>query len=409
MREVEKVRVYLTEDEKKLAPASWVRCAESACAPFTWQNFSARKWLESAFVAVGRLREAHAASALGFLLRKGVQILANDWYRQTLITYDQWVATNNSSAYAEWYAPLYATQVAPRVGRGQRFTEGRIIGEDSHLINQKFGIIESFERELFDDDQTGQVRTRSAGLGQSMRVTESFWNIWRFLGITQTYGDLVVPASIYATTNYAGAAVSGPWSSTLYGSALGNRLATYLALNMVGLKNAWSISLIASDPLGNRLIVQPDTLLHSVYDALHAPLLVKPPQGVPYYPAVIGPSGNTANNATSGYPGGAFGANPFIGLGINPVMERYSPDWFWALGQSRRGFVMQNRDPLEIIQETPTSGDAFNFDSIRFRSRRRFESDWVGGGSRFWVLGNAGYWLGSANSVDSSSGVQGSF
>lgn len=415
MREVKKVRIHLTEDERGgFVPVSLIHLAEVACAEWTSPTFRVRPWFESARRACGKFSEANSMSALGFLIRKGVQILANDWYRQVPRVYDQYVLTNDSTTYAEWYAPLYPSQVAGRVGRGGRFPEGKVIGEESHLVNQKFGMIEAFERELFDDDMTGQIRTRSANLAQSIVVTESFYNIRRFIGVSAELGDLTVPASIYSTTNYQGTTVSVPWSKTLYASDRGNRLQTYAALNLTGLKDAYTISLSATDPLNNRIIVNADTLLHGVYDALHAPMLVKPPAGVPYYPAVIGESGSKqggtgTTGASAGFPGGIMGANPFLGLGINPVMERYAPDWFWAFGQRARGFVMQRRDPLEIIQENPTSGDAFNFDAIRFRSRTRFESDWIGGGSRFWVLGNPGYWNGSAITAGGDAGVQGSF
>lgn len=410
MREVSKVRIQLTADERLMVRPDILHLAETAVAPWTSPNFRAGRWLEAAMRAVGRLREAHSVSALGFLTRKGVQLIANDWYRQTPAVYDQYVLTNDSTTYAEWYAPLYPSQVAGKVGRGGRFPEGRVIGEESNLVNQKFGLIESFERELFDDDQTGQIRTRSANLGQSMRVTESFYNIRRFIGLAATMGELQVTASRYATINYAGAAVTAPWSKSLYASARGNRPQSYAALTLTSLKEAYSTLLQAQDPLGNRIIVAPDTLIVSVFDALHAPLLVKPPQGVPYYPAIPGESGakfggTGTTGASSGFPGGIMGANPFIGLGINPVVERYSPDWFAAFGQKARGFVMQNRDPLEVIQEDPASGDAFNFDAFRFRSRRRFESDWITGGSRFWYLINPGTGL----TVDGDSGATGAF
>jgi len=178
--------------------------------------------------------------------------------------------------------------------------------------------------------------------------------------------------------------------------AFGNRPAAYAAMALNPLKQGWSDMLNAKDPLGNKIIVNPNTLLHSSKDALHAPMLVTPPAGVPYYPAPIGLSGQTASTATSGsVGGGVFGANPFMGLGIKTVLARFLADWAWALGERAKGFVFQERNPLEVIQETPASGAAFEVDAFRFRSRRRFEADWITGGSRFWWLGNDGSVTGS--------------
>jgi hypothetical protein len=193
-----------------------------------------------------------------------------------------------------------------------------------------------------------------------------------------------------------GTVASGPWDTTLYGTGSGNRLSSYVALGLNALKQTWSQALNAKDPLGNKIIVSINCLLVSNMDALHAPLLVRPPAGVPYYPAIPGQSGATAfggatsNIPTAGFPGGVFGANPFMGLGIEPITLRWFPDWAWAVGEKGKGIMFQERDPLEVIQEAAASGAAFELDAIRYRSRRRFEVDWVGEGSRFWVLGNDG-------------------
>lgn len=397
--------VTFTARERRIIPKTVIDLAEAACPAWSHSDFSAKRWYEAVEKACYRLREANPETALAFLLRKGVQTLANDWYVVAEREWDQYCATSPSDGFAEWFAPLYASTVAGRVGRGDRFPEGRVIGEDSVLVNQKFGLIEAFDRELFDDDQTGQIKQRAARLGQGMAVTENAYAAIRFIGSAGSYANLIVPASNYATINYTGAAVSGPFSTTLFSATLGNRPSSYAALGLTGLKAAWSALKMATDPQQNKIIVNPDTLFVSAQDDLHAKLLVAPPNGVPYYPAIPGQAGSvlggttTAAGATqgplAGFPGGAFGANPFMGLGIKVVVSRYLPDWAWALGQKGRGFIFQERDSLEVTQEANASGQAFEMDAYRFRSRRRFECDWVGGGSRFWFLGNDGTVAGS--------------
>lgn len=390
---------YISAREAKWYPQELIKLSEAVSPMWARDDFRAKSWMRAAEESVKKLKEANPETALAFLLRKGVQTLANDWYLTVPREWQDYAGTNASDAFAEWYAPLYGSTVAGRVAKGGRFPEGKIIGEDSVLVNYKFGLIESFDRELFDDDQTGQIRQRATRLGQGMAITENAYAAIRFIGAAGTYSNLVVPASNYTTINVAGAAVTTPFSISLFGNntagnPYGNRPSAYVALGLNPLKQGWSDLLNAKDPLNNKIIVSPNTLLHSSQDALHAPLLVSPPSGVPYYPAIVGPTGTTqggaGTGAPAGYPGGVFGANPFMGLGIKPVLARFLPDWAWSLGEKGKGFIFQERDPLEVIQEQPATGAAFETDAYRFRSRRRFEADWVGGGSRFWWLGNDG-------------------
>lgn len=380
---------FITARERKWYGKRISQFAESICPLWSRDDFRPSKWMEAAEGMVKKFREATPETALAFLLRKGIQTLANDWYIVVPREYQDYALISSSNAVAEWYGPLYASSVAGRVPRGDRFPEGRIIGEDSVMVNQKFGLIEAFDRELFDDDMTGQIRQRAQRLGQSMAVTENAYAALRFIGTASQYSNLQVPASNYSTIDVNGNPVTTPFSNTLHGT-FGNRPNTFGALSLGLLKQAYTELHVALDPLQNKIIINPNTLFVSSWDALHAPLLVAPPAGVPYYPAVIGQVGSTASNAASGFPGGVFGANPFMGLGIKVVVSRFLPAWAWSLMEKGKGFVFQERDPLEVIQEQPATGAAFEMDGYRFRSRRRFEADWIGGGSRFAWLGNDG-------------------
>lgn len=430
-----KGQVYISEDEREFYPTELIKVAEAVCPSFATHK-SLKEWRRTAIRASRAMREATSETALAFLLRKGVQTLANDWYNVVPREWQDYAAVAQSTTIAEFYPPLYGSQIAGLVPAGERFPEGRIIGENSVLTNYKFGLIESFDRELFDDDQTGQIRLRASRLGQSMALTENIYAAYRFIGTKQAYGNagtlLTVPASLYSTSDVNGTAFTGPWSTAMYGpgtlpvfnsgagaATYGNTPTVHSALGLNGLKLAWSVLLNVKDPLGNKVIVNPNTLLVSSMDALHAPMLVSPPAGVPYYPSPIGQSfgvtQQTASNATAGQAGGVFGANPFMGLGIKVVVARFLADWAWALGEKGKGFMWQERDALEVVQENPAAGAAFEVDAYRFRSRRRFESDWIGGGSRFWFLGNAGLYnnvgvvVGNSTVGATATGVSGAF
>lgn len=359
-------------------------------------------WLNNTMGACQRLREANPETALGFLLRKGVQQIANDFYQAGSREYEKYTVKTTSTTVAEWYAPLYYGTLPTFVEPGTRYPEGKVQGEDSHIRNVVLGKVEAFDRVLFDDDQTAQIAKRAGMLGESMSIAKSVFTIYRFLGTARTYANLTIPASSYTTTNTAGTTITGPFSTTLYTPTAGNRPSTYGPLNVGRLKTALTAIKNAVDPLSNKLISKPDTLLVSNQDFINGDLLLAPGN----YPGVLGQSSTTlANNpvlggtsatagtsqgALTGFPGSWMSPNPFAGMGIKLVVEPYAPDWMWAVGDSTKGFVSQQRDPMEVVQETPNSGANFDFDALRFKVRERLGIDWVGGGSRFWYLGNDG-------------------
>jgi CxxC motif-containing protein (DUF1111 family) len=66
----------------------------------------------------------------------------------------------------------------------------------------------------------------------------------------------------------------------------------------------------------------------------------------------------------------------------------FVPDYAWGVGDPKKGFVFQRRDPLEIVQENPASGDSFKKEVYAYKIRSRWEADWVE--PRFFYLGNDG-------------------
>lgn len=375
------VPAYRSMLEGKIKPSDYLAALRESCRGF---------------------REANSETGLGFLLRKGVQATATDWYHMVEKAWPKYARPETSTGVAEWYAPLYNTTIPTEVQRGGRFSESRVAGEDSSIRNRTFGQVVALDRTLFDDDQTGQLASFSQKLGEGMGVLESVWLASKFIGAKRTYANVTVPASAYTTTDPSGNSITTPFSSTLYGASSGNRPGSFGILNMGHLQKAYATTLNTVDPFNNKILVKPNRLLVSNMDALHGDMLIKPGP----YPAVLGNSdvplatnpilGGSVSAAGAnqgvfaGFPGAWGAPNPLGGLGWELAIERYFPDWAWALGEAGKGFIMQVRDPLEIIEEQKNSGSYFDFDSIRYRSRERFEADWIGGGSRFWFLGNDG-------------------
>ena len=349
------------------------------------RTFATQKYVE--------LRESNPAQAFGQLLRVGIQTIANQWYQRYPNEWPKYTTEVSSGRRMEFYAPIFGSQLPKRTGAGEPYTESRVVGVDREIINFKYMGGESFDRELFDDDQTGQIRQRAQNLGEAMGTLEEVYSAGRLLGsysggsqgTSLTIAGVTMPASTYATTNADGVAISGVYSTTMYSSTAGdgNRLATFAQLSFPALKQLYSQMLNAKDPLGVKLASAPDLLIVSTFDAMNARTFLNST----WYPAVQGLATQTSATATSGVAG-QFGAiNPFNGV-LNLATNVYLPNGAWVLCQAKKGLVFQRRDPMEVIQELPQSGQSFNTDTYRFRSRSRWEQEWVE--ARYYGLGNDG-------------------
>jgi hypothetical protein len=108
-----------------------------------------------------RLREANAATAFPQLLRAGVQNFMFDAYQRPSVVYPDLVRVVNSDKAEELYARCTAPSSRRSCKPGQKFEDSRLQGLDVRLKNLKFGRMLNVERELVDDDQTGQIVQRA--------------------------------------------------------------------------------------------------------------------------------------------------------------------------------------------------------------------------------------------------------
>lgn len=338
---------------------------------FANPRFSWTKAREAAYKVAEKMREANAEAAFGQLLRAGINNIANTWYELVETNHEQVGATTVSNKAIELYAPLHRGAVPRRVQRGEKFPETKLQGLDIQMSNEKFGAIVGFERELFDDDQTGQVAQRARDIGENMRILEDAWFFQRFIGTAGSYAGDAIPASqTYATV----------WSTSLAGGGK-NKPAAYAAFSSGGVQALDILLMKQLDLLGNKMLVQPNTLLVGTDLKFAARTLLNSE----WYPsnATVKVSGSGAATDV----GTNFARNVLDGL-YNLVVSRFLPATAYALGEAGKGIIFQRRDPLEVVQENPQSGSAFSQDEFRFRSRARWEPDWID--PRFWALGSDG-------------------
>jgi len=288
--------------------------------------------------AKGELMEAtNVVSTQGQLFRYGIQKVLFDGYKDVPTVYPDVVQFVPSSNRQEWYAPLYGAEVPTDVAFGGKFPDSRIKGLDTVLVNKKIGRMLSLERELFDYDQTGQVVTKASQMGKRVRYKE----------------ETDVMAAIFGAT---------------YSTAIGNRPSSYANLNQFGMEAADIALMNMVDPLGNNMLVMPSLLLVSTADKFNAAKLLNSS----LQPSIPGASGKTASSGDSGTTGWTMTINPLQGL-YSLKVSRFITANRCYLMEPKISIVFQEASPVEIVQENPLSGMAFENDIYRWRVRRLYQ------------------------------------
>jgi hypothetical protein len=341
-----------------------------------------------------RLREATAETSFGQLLRYGVQHYLFDAYQNVATVYQAIFDSRPSSNRQEWYAPLYGAEVPEDVDPGARFDDSRIRGLDVMIVNKKVGRILSVERELVDDDQTGQIVQRASRLGERMRYKEEL-------------------DAMSAIVNALDFSPGGGVTAAGYSTAIGNRPTTLGALAQGAMEAAAIALRKMKDPLGNFMLVQPDTVLvgpdneinlYKLLNSAYQPSIPGVPGTLPY---AVGTGTGVAFETQQGMTGYTLTANWLQGR-YTPVVSTFlahpaiNGTNFWYLLQAKRGQIIQERDPLEVVQENPLSGEAFDFDSYRYRVRRRYKHAVVE--PRFIFEGNGSQYLAAHGDQQASGG-----
>ena len=359
--------------------ANYTNPIDAAAARINWfdPSLSFRRLRESAYNQAARLREANAESMFGQLLRAGIQTFAINSYNTVPVVYPDLVTEVTSRRYQEYYAPLFRPNLPKKVDRGQEFQDNPVLGLDRVLTNFKFGMLESFERELFDDDQTGQIKNRASQMGENFKIMEEIYVIGKVIGSGFTVQGVQVDPDVTAgDTVPAGFAGTGT-----YNTSKGNvpftvaSSVTFGRLNQPNLESADIALMNITDDLGNKFLVSPNTLLASPIDKFVGAKLLN---------STLQPSVPTANAGDTGY---VMTINPLQGL-YKLLISRFMPSKAWILGDPKKCVVFQRRDPLEIVQENPASGASFSMEVYRFKSRSRFEVGMID--SRFMFEGDDG-------------------
>jgi phage major head subunit gpT-like protein len=324
-------------------------------------NFSFGRLNKNLQEAEAKLTEATSETAFGQLLRYGVQHFMFDAYKSVDdFVYTDLVSARPSSNRQEWYAPMFGVEIPRDVALGGKFEDSRVSGLDVEVVNKKVGRMFTVERELIDDDQTGQIEQRATGLGQRLRYKEE--------------AD-VMGVDVFKLTTQ-GRGITGV-AGTSYTTAIGNRPTTFAKLSQAGLEAADIALMNITDPLGNKIMVKPGVLLTAPAEKFNAAKLLNSTLQPSVPNTTTSGTGATATNFFSGGATGWSGTiNPLQGL-YTLKISRWMPvdgsgNGYWYLMEPKTSIVWQDRDPLELLQEARNAGASFEKDEYRYRVRRRY-------------------------------------
>jgi phage major head subunit gpT-like protein len=328
-------------------------------------------------------KEADSGSNFVQVLRAGVQSIVNSMYETVDTTFESWATTVASKKDTELYAPLHGVSFLAEVGKQELYGESRAAGLDIKLKNRKYGTIFAVERELLEDDQTGQFSKQAGLLGEYCKLAVEAIVYAKLAGKFTAgyaqYANLIIPQTETQPSDES----SYPWSTALVGGGA-NRPSSYGLLTQANIQSGFIGLMNQKNLLGLKMSVNPNRIIIGPSYRFDAAVLLNSS----FYPS---------GAASAGAVGGAYAINPIESIAALTVtrfmfkndgtVNGDSKAWY-LVDDKKPFFVTQMRTGPEILQEAPNSGESFNRDVVRFRCDIRCNADHID--PRFAWQGNDG-------------------
>lgn len=331
---------------------------------FSWKKF--RGQLEE------QLREADTSSVFSQFLVAGILQNVNSMYQQVKVSYQDWVTVTPTNLVETPMAPLHGLTFPREVGSQSPYPEVAAAALDLKIRARKYGSVYSIEKELLEDDQTGQFKQQTGMLGEYLQLLSEVLCYGKLQSVANmNYSGFSVPVSETQPsyeTNY-------PWTTSAAPFRGGgfNRPVAYGALSQSNIQSGINALMQQKNLLGIQMMVNPSRILISPYYHFDLAVLLNSS----YYPSGAAAAGST---------GGAFAINPLKGI-ADATVSRFMPDntgafavnskaWF-IVDSSKPWFQMLTKVPVAVEQENPMSGDSFNRDIYRFKCSTRMNADFI--------------------------------
>jgi phage major head subunit gpT-like protein len=343
-------------------------------AGFDWNKVAKKCGYPSLDVA---FKEADSSSNFVQVLRAGVQTIVNSMYMTVPTTYESWTTTVNSKKQTELYAPLHGVSFLREVGAQEIYGESRAAGLDIKLINRKYGTLFAVEKELLEDDQTGQFAQQAGLLGEYARLAMECICYAKLAGkftggVLANYAGLSIPnteTQPASEANYPFTSSSAPFvgGGSNRPVSFGTLTQPNIQAGYIGLMNQLNL-------LGIKMQVDPQTIVIGPKYRFDLAVLLNSS----FYPSQVSTSAGTT--------GSAFAVNPIESI-AKAVISRFMFDnlgsvnnnssaWY-IMDANKPFFVSQLRNAAEVTQEAPNAGQSFDRDIIRFKVSMRGNADYI--------------------------------
>ncbi len=338
---------------------------DTAKFPVMKENFSWKKFREQV------LREADSGSMYPLFLVAGVLQNVIGMYNLAKPSYQDWVTVTPTNLADTPVAPLHGLSFPREVGEQMPYPVSKTAALSLKFHARKYGTMLEMTKELLEDDQTGQFKMLSGQLGEYLQLVTEVLVYGRLASVGGMQYSGYQPGQSETTpsgeSNY-------PWtksSATFVGG--GFNQATAAALNVANIEAGMIALMQQKNLLGVLMAVNPNRII--VSPKYHFDLAVI--LNSAYYPG---------GAQSAGVTGGAFSINPLKGI-ADATVSRFlfdntgacansSTAWY-IVDDSKPWFQLVVRTPVSVEQETPTSGQSFERDVVRFKCSTRMIADHV--------------------------------
>jgi hypothetical protein len=319
-------------------------------------------------------------SAFAVFTRAGVEAVINDGYKidESQLINGKLQKTVPSKRYLENYAWVFNPEMPQPLGDMEEPQETDILPRSLTVVNEDYGIGCGLSRRLIDDDQTGEFGSFLGRIGRNHAVQEEI--IWSgyLTGSAFTHSGVSVPAPSY----------SDPDGTTGIYTTTGNRQNALsggpAALNVANIQALMNLLDGIEDPNGKLIMPVIDSLVTGTAYRWTAAQIMNSS----FYPDTAG-AANYAFMAVNQLGDKSSVLISPVKLYVERHFNQTADTKKWYMGASKaRSLCRQERQPLEVLMESPSAGFSVRTRSQYQRTYRRFGTAWFD--SRYWGVGSDG-------------------
>lgn len=325
------------------------------------------------------LREAGISESMfAVFTRAGVESVIQDGYKIKLekLIGNKLQMTVPSKRYLENYAWLFNPDMPQPLGDMEEPQETDILPRSLAVVNEDFGLACGLSKRLVDDDQTGEFGSYLGRIGRNHAVQEEIYWAGYLTGAAFSHSGVNVPAPVY----------SDPDGTTGVYVTTGNRANAIspAALTAANLQALLDLMDGIEDPNGKLIMPDIDTLVTGTFYRWDAAQLINSA----FYPTAAGTTAGAFMAVNQLGPQTSVLKAPLT-CELEAHFNQTNDKKKWYVGEKKsRSLCRQERQPLEVLMESPTAGFSLRTRSQYQRTYRRFAEAWFD--ARYWGRGSDG-------------------